>query len=105
MAQVDFTVTRFNKSRGSASGTISSSHVRLSGQDAITTVENLEDASGDITLAAGDVLTVHASAAIRIRFGGVAATGTTGHYVPAAAQTSFEIERGDEGTVSVIEAT
>lgn len=103
MATVDFTVTEYGRNRGSGAGTVRSSRVRLSGQDTITTVENLEDASGDITLAVGEVLAIHSSAALRISFGGVAATETTGHYIPAT--TLVEIEVADAGTVSVIEVT
>lgn len=103
MATVDFTVTRYAKGRGSGAASIRSSSVRLSGQDTITTVENLEDASGDISIAAGEVLAIHSSAALRIAFGGTAATGTTGHYIPAS--TLVEIEVEDAGTVSVIEAS
>jgi hypothetical protein len=100
MAKVDFTVTRYAK--GMSAGTIRSSHVRLSGQDTITTVENLEDASGDITLASGDVIAIHTDIAIRVRFGGVAATSTTGHYIPATMLVEIECE--DPGAVSVVEA-
>ena len=103
MATVDFTVTKYAKSRGAGAAAIRSSEVRLSGQDTITTVQNLEDASGDITLAVGDVLAIHSTAALRISFGGVAATGTTGHYIPAT--TLMEIEAADSGNVSAIEAS
>lgn len=104
MATVDFHVTKYGVNRGKGAGSVQSSRLRISGQDTITTVENLEDASGDITLAAGDVLGIHASAAMRIRFGGTAATGTTGHYIPANVLVEFEIHGDDAGTVSMIEA-
>jgi hypothetical protein len=102
MAVIDFTVTAYATNRGAGASTIRSSKVFTSGQDTITTVENLEDASGDIVLSVGQVLCIHTDTAIRVRFGGVAATGTTGHYVPAEAM--MEIEVTDAGTVSVIEA-
>lgn len=102
MATVDFTVTEYGKARGSGPATARSSRVRTSGQDAITTVENIEDASGDIILALGEVFTVHADEAIRVSFGGVAATGTTGHYIPAGVQVDIEVN--DSGTVSAIAA-
>ena len=102
MATVDFVVTRYGRNRGSGASTVRSSYVRLSGRDAITTVENVENAGGDITLSAGEVFAVHVSAAMRISFGGVAATATTGHYIPAA--TMMEIEVDAPGTVSAIEA-
>lgn len=103
MAIVDFTVTKYGKSRGSGAGTIASSIVRLSGQDTITTEENLEDASGDVTLAVGDVLRVLSDGKMRLAFNGTA-TATTGHLIPADLLMEFEVERGGEGTVSLIEA-
>jgi hypothetical protein len=105
MAKVDFTVTEGGKSRGSGGPTLMSSRVRLSGQDTITTAENIENASGDITLAAGDVFCILADANMRVRFGGVAATATTGHIVPANQHCAFEIDGRDAGTVSAIEAS
>lgn len=105
MATVDFVVTKYAPSRGVGAASIRSTQVRLSGQDSITTVENLENAGGDITLAAGDVLILHSSAAIRVAFGGTAATGTTGHYVPANQLVEFECHGDDAGNVSVIEAS
>lgn len=103
MATVDFTVTRYGRNRGSGAGTVRSSYVRLSGQDIITTVENVESTAGnDITLSAGEVFAVHVSAPMRISFGGVAATATTGHFIPA--DTVIEIEVDEPGTVSAIEA-
>jgi hypothetical protein len=103
MAKVDFTVTEYGRNRGSGAGTVRSSRVRLSGQDTITTVENIENASGDITLAVGDVFVILSDANLRIRFGGIAATATTGHIIPA--NQMVEIEVADAGTVSAIEAT
>lgn len=99
MATVDFTVTSY----GRRAGTIRSSSVQTSGQDAITTVENIEDGSGDINVGAGSVFAVHSDAALRISFGGVAATGTTGHYIPAS--TLVEIEVTEAGPVSAILAS
>jgi hypothetical protein len=105
MAVIDFTVTKYATGRGSGAASIRSSRTRISGQDTITTAENLEDASGDITLAAGDILAIHSDVAIRIAFGGTAATGTTGHYIPAAAMIEIEVHGDDAGTVSAIEAS
>lgn len=102
MATVDFYVTRYG-SRGSGAASLHTSEVRISGQDTITTVENLEYSSGnDYTAAVGDLLCIHSTAALRIRFGGTAATGTTGIYIPASELRYIEVTEG--GTVSVIEA-
>lgn len=66
-----------------------------------TTAANLEDGSGDITMSAGQILRVHASEAMRVRFGAVAATASTGHYIPA--DGTLEIECVEAGTVSIID--
>lgn len=66
-----------------------------------TAAANLEDAGGDITLAAGDVIQIHADEAMRVRFGGTSATASTGHYIPAGAQVEFEC--ADPGFVSIID--
>ena len=105
MAKIDFYVTRYATGRGSGAATLPSSRYRISGQDTITTVENLEDGSGDITVAAGDVLCVHTDTAIRLAFGGTAATGTTGFFVAANLTREIEIHARDAGAVSVIEAS
>lgn len=102
MATIDFFVTKYGKSRGTGAGSVYSSDVRISGQDSITTVENLEDGSGDITCAVGEILAIHSTAALRIAPGGGTAAGTTGIYIPANVLTDVEIHAS--GTVSVIEA-
>jgi len=103
MATVNFSVTTYG--RGYGGTVISSSVVRTSGQDVITTAENLEDAGGDITLGVGEVIALHCSGPMRVRFGGVAATATTGHYIPADTKEWFEVAPGEAGTVSMIDAT
>lgn len=66
-----------------------------------TTASALEDASGDITLSAGQVIQIHADEDMRVRFGGVAATASTGHFIPAGQQREFECQ--EPGTVSIID--
>lgn len=56
-----------------------------------------------MTLALGDVVVVHADEAMRIRFGGIAATASTGHYIPAGIQREFEAGPGDTGAVSAVD--
>ena len=102
MATVDFEVGAYSTNRGSGAGTVIGK-LRLSGQDTITTVENLEDASGDITVARGEVIAFYSDAKLRVDFGGSAATATTGHIVPPNAWHTIEVSAS--GTVSVIEAT
>lgn len=102
MGTASFSVGKYGTNRGSAAGTVLSSYVRTSGAyTTSTSATNLEDGTGDITLAAGEVLQVHASEAMRIRFGGVAATASTGHYIPENGQAEFECN--EAGTVSIID--
>lgn len=84
------------------SGGIASTTVKTSGAFTTSTVAaNLEDAGGDVILAAGDILMIHADEAMRIAFGGVAATASTGHYIPAGGQRDFEC--ADPGAISIID--
>lgn len=101
MATVNFDVSRPAQVGGWIQGT---AYV-MSGQDAITTVENLEDASGDISLSPGDYIEISTSADIRVRFGGTAATATTGFLVTSAAPRGFLVGPDEGGTVSVIEGS
>lgn len=101
MAIVNFSVVEYASNKTQAPQIISSRY-RTSGSDDITTVENLEDGSGDISMLVGEILRIHSSAAIWIRFGGSAAASGTGIYIPAEETT--EIEAHDAGAVSVVEA-
>lgn len=49
----------------------------------------------------GDIVTVHADEAMRIRFGATASATNSGHYLAAGAVREFEIAPNDAGTVSV----
>ncbi len=102
MGTASFCVSKYGRNRGSGAGTVISSDIRTSGAYATSTsATNLEDAGGDITMAQGEVLQVHADEAMRIRFGGTAATASTGLYVPAG--MTVEIECNNPGLVSVID--
>jgi hypothetical protein len=102
MGTASFSVGKYARNRGAGAGVIMSSNVRLSGAyTTSTSATNLEDAGGDITLSSGEVLQVYADEAMRIRFGGVAATASTGHYIPAGIQAEFECN--DPGLVSIID--
>ncbi|MDC0657060.1 hypothetical protein N6L27_03520 [Leisingera sp. SS27] len=100
MGTASFSVGKYG--RRINSGGLFATEVKTSGAFATsTTAANLEDGIGDITLAAGDVLQIHASEAMRIAFGGTAATASTGHYIPEGAQREFECT--DAGFVSIID--
>lgn len=106
MGTLNYSVGRGNKSRGSASPTARSSVLGAS-NDMTTSASaaNAQDSddSTDITLAAGDFFFCNASQAQRLRFGGDDATVSVGHYLAPGLDYAFEVEKGDEGPVSVID--
>jgi len=102
MGTASFHVGKYGRVRGAGPATVISSVVRVSGAyTTSTSATNLEDAGGDITMSSGEVLQIHADEAMRVRFGSVVATASTGIYIPAGA--SREIECNDPGLVSVID--
>jgi hypothetical protein len=103
MGVASFSVSKYARVRGNGAASVMSSNVRVSGAYATSTsATNLEDSTAtDITLASGEVLQISADEAMRIRFGGVAATASTGHYIPAGAQVEFEVN--DPGLVSIVD--
>ena len=101
MGTASFSVSKYGRSRGTGAGTIVSSDFRLSGAySTSTSATNLEDASGDITIAPGEVLTVFADEAMRVVIGGTA-TATNGIYIPAGTEKDMEAHIG--GLVSIID--
>lgn len=103
MGIASFSVTKFARAKGASPASAMSSQVRVSGAfTTALTAANLQDSTAaNVTLGAGEVLIIHADEAMRIRFGGVAATASTGHYIPAGAQLEFEVN--DPGTVSIVD--
>ena len=103
MGTASFHVGKYGRIRGAGPATVISSGVRVSG--AFTTsiaAASLKDSTtADVTLASGEVIQVHADEAMRVSFGGVAATASTGIYIPAGSQR--EIECNDPGLVSIID--
>lgn len=83
MGTLSYTVTNYGASRGQAP-VLRGSAVR---------------SSGDITRGRGEVSAAYADEAMRLSFGGVAATAHVGHYIPAGELVEIECEQG--GTVSV----
>lgn len=102
MGTASFSVTKRAPGRGTGGSDMLSSTVITSGAFTTSvTPANLEDGSGDITLSAGQILRIHASEAMRVNFGGTAATASTGHYIPAAGTVDIECE--DAGLVSIVD--
>lgn len=101
MGTASFSVGSYGQSRGQ-SPAVMSSYVRTSGAHTTSTTASFaEDGSGDIELAVGEIISIHASEAMRVRFGGTAATASTGHYIPANETRKFEA--ADSGKVSIID--
>lgn len=102
MGTASFSVGKYATGRGSGAASIQSGELTTSGAfTTSTSADFLEDAGGDITMAAGQILIIHADEAMRIRFGGSAATATVGHYIPAGIQKEYECS--DAGKVSIID--
>jgi hypothetical protein len=102
MGTASFAVSKYARNRGAGAGTIISSDIRTSGAyTTSTSASNLEDGAGDIILGQGEVLQIHADEAMRIRFGGTAATASTGIYIGAGLQV--DIECNNPGLVSIID--
>lgn len=103
MAVIDFEVSEYGGTSGRGAATLQATSVKASGQDTITSVENIQDASGVVTVSKGQVFTAFADAKMRISFGGVAATATTGLILPANQLRQWEVSEG--GSVSAVVAT
>lgn len=97
MGTLNWTVTKWggNNPRVYASGQSASGAFTTSG--AAANVTNLSPKVGDI-------VALTASAAMWVNFGGRTAAVGTGHYLPAEARMDFEVQTGDAGTVSAIDA-
>jgi hypothetical protein len=103
MGVLHFSAGKYARSRGAGSATTLSTKVRTSG--AFTTssaADNVEDGSGEITMAVGEVFQGHSATAHWLTFGGGTATAGSDIYLPAGAQREYEVEVA--GTVSAIEA-
>jgi|GEM_PF-5126088 len=101
MGTASFSVGRYGQARGQ-SPQIIATYVGTSGAHTTSgTASYVEAASVDIAIAVGEVIQVHASEAMRIRFGGTAATTSTGHYIPAGETREYECS--ESGKVSIID--
>jgi hypothetical protein len=103
MGTASFSVGKYARTRGAGASTVMSTNLRVSGAfTTSTSAANLEDSTNtDITLAAGEVISIVADEPMRIRFGGSAATASVGHYIGANERVWFEC--ADPGTVSIID--
>ena len=103
MGTASFHIGKYGKSKGAGAATILASTVRVSGAfTTSTSAATLQDSTAaNVTMALGEVIQIYADEAMRIRFGGTAATASTGIYIPASSQR--EIECTEAGTVSIID--
>lgn len=103
MGTLSFHITKYGKNRGSGAGSVQSSDYRVSGDfTTSTTAANLTDSTAaTVTMGAGEVISVFADEAMRIRFGGGVATATNGINIPA--NVPVDIECDNPGTISVID--
>jgi hypothetical protein len=99
MGTLSFSVGHYAPSRGQAPALISSEVVTSGTHSTSTTASNVEVASADISVERGHVFRAFSDENMRIRFGGTAATTTTGHLVPAGVLSEFEVT--EPGAVSI----
>lgn len=103
MGTLNFTVGKYGR-QGRHSGGASVIATEVITSDAYTTstsASNVEDGSGDITLALGQIFQCTADEPMWIRFGGDTATVGDGFYL--LADQVYEFECTEPGTVSVID--
>ena len=103
MGIANFTLTNYGRYGGNPGrGNIVSTKFRTSGAHTTSTsASNLEDAGGDVTAQAGEILIITPTEAMWMNAGsGTAAIGT-GLYLEAGQTAIVEIE--ETGTVSVID--
>lgn len=102
MGTASFTVGKYAVSKGAGAATTMATTVVTSGAHTTsTTASNVEDAGGDITLAVGHVIRIHADEAMRVAFGGTAATASTGHFIASGTEKDWECT--EPGVVSIID--
>lgn len=102
MGTARFDVSKYGKSRGTGAGSAASSDFRLSGNfTTSTSAANLEDASGDVTLAIGEVLHIEVDEAARVVFGSGTASETNGLLLSAGVARDIEVHAA--GTVSIVD--
>lgn len=103
MGNLNYTVGKYAPTRGQAPA-LMSSYVKTSDSYGTTTSASfVEDGSGDIELAVGDIFSGTADEAMWVRFGGAAATVGDGHYFPANVPVFLEVH--EAGKVSAIDVS
>jgi hypothetical protein len=99
MGTISFSVGKYARASNSS---ILSTEVMTSGTfGTSTSAQVLQGGAGIVELTIGQVIQLFASEDLRISFGGIAATASTGHFVPSGAQREFECRHA--GTVSVVD--
>lgn len=91
--------------RGAGADSVEGEYVTSGAHTTSTSASNLTDgaagAGSAITAVKGDRLVITGDEAMRLRFGGVAATASAGLYIPASTLKFFEVSAS--GTVSIID--
>lgn len=105
MGTANFDITKYARNRGLGAGTVPSDLVDSGAHTTSTTASNLTNGAagaGDAVVGVkGDVLHIEGSEAMRVSFGGVAATASSGHYL--AASLARDIEIPVSGAISIID--
>ena len=105
MGTANWHIVKPAKVRGGGSDSVQGEYVDGGDHTTTTTASNLTNGAAGVgsavTAVKGDRLVILADEAMRVRFGGTAATATAGLFVPASAVTFFEVSAS--GTVSIID--
>lgn len=105
MGTATFDITKYAKIRGTGAASVCGELVDSGAHTTTTIASNLTNgaagAGSAITAVKGDVLHIQADEAMRVAFGGVAATATSGHVLFAS--ESRDIEIPESGLISLID--
>lgn len=105
MGTATFDIVKYGRNKGAGAGTVAGAFVTSGAHTTSTSASDLTDgaagAGSAITAVVGDVLHIVGDEAMRVQFGGVAATASSGYLLEAL--VSRDIEVPVSGAVSIID--
>lgn len=105
MGTATFDISKYAVNRGSSAGALAGELVTSGAHTTSTTASSLTDgaagAGSAVTAVRGDVLHIQGDEAMRVAFGGDAATATSGHVLFASETRVIEVPAS--GAISIID--
>ena len=105
MGTATFDITKYGRNRGTGAGNVPGAFVASGAHTTTTTASSLTDgaagAGSAITGVAGDVIHIAVDEDMRVQFGGVAATATSGYLLTSSAIRDIEIPAS--GAISIVD--